>query len=265
MASLQLARSEGHAQRWKWALRAISLLVVAVVWETLGRSLDSLLMPTFTSTVTALVTLLLRAETWNAMWVSNQALILGYALAAFVGVPLGLLLGRSARLGRVADPYLNVLLVTPMSAMIPLIIVAAGLGLSARVLVVFVFAFVIIAVTTQAGYHHVNPGLIEMARSFGATEAQLWRTVILPGAMPALMAGLRLGLGRAVTGMVNVELLLVAVGFGRLLLLFQADFESSYVYAVVLIVLAEAVLLMQGIKHVEQRLTPWEGERRVDD
>ena len=96
-----------------------------------------------------------------------------------------------------------------------------------------------------------------MARSFGASERQLWRTVVLPGALPAVVTGLRLGLGRAFTGMIAVELLLVAVGVGRLILDFQGVFDAGAVYAIVLLLVAEAVLLLRGLTWLERRLTPW--------
>ena len=263
MARLDVKRPEWRVERWKWPLRAASLLVFALTWEALARTMHSLLLPTFTGAMAALARLLTQAETWQAIWISNQALMLGYALTVSAGVPLGLLLGRSPRLGRLADPYLNTLLVTPISALIPLFIVATGLGLTSRVLVVFAFSFVVVTVNTQAGLRHVEPTLIEMARSFGATEGQLWGKVLLPGALPAVMAGLRLGLGRAITGMVNVELLLTAAGLGLLILRYQADFESDFVYAVILVVVAEAVVFMGGIKQLERRLTSWESDTPV--
>jgi len=92
-----------------------------------------------------------------------------------------------------------------------------------------------------------------MARSFGASETQLWRKVLLPGARPAVLAGARLGLARAISGMVAVELLLVSVGFGRLLLRYQGDFDAGAVYAVVLVVAAQAVLLTGWLRRWERR------------
>ena len=93
-----------------------------------------------------------------------------------------------------------------------------------------------------------------MARAFGARPAQLWRRVLLPGALPAVLVGLRLGLSRAISGMIAVELLLVAVGVGRLVQRFQGDFDAPAVYAVVLVIVAQAVLLTAAIRRVERRL-----------
>jgi len=235
---------------WKWALRLFSLAVFVSSWEVMARLHHSLLFPAFSETAAAMVTLLFSAEVWHALWLSNQALLAGYLCAIAVGVPIGLLLGRLPGFGRFADPYLMILLTTPKSALIPLIVLAAGLGIYSRILAVFSFTVVSVIINTEAGIRQIDPSLIEMARSFQASERQLWTKVLLPAARPAIAGGLYLGLGRAISGMINVELLLVAVGIGRLILQFQANFESAKVYAVVLIVMGEAFLLMSSVKRL---------------
>jgi NitT/TauT family transport system permease protein len=212
------------------------------------------MLPTASATLAALADLARGGELWHALWTSNEALLLGYLLAAVVGVPLGLLLGRAPRLGAFADVFLDILLFTPMPAVIPLLVMVTGLGLGTRLLVVFLFAVAIIVAHAAAGARSVDPELLEMARAFGARQAQLRRRVLLPGALPAVLVGLRLGLSRAISGMVAVELLLVAVGVGRLIQRFQGDFDAPAVYAVVLVVVAEAVLLAGVLRRVERRL-----------
>jgi NitT/TauT family transport system permease protein len=212
------------------------------------------MLPTASATLAALARVARSGELWQALWTSNQALTLGYLLAALVGVPLGLLLGRAPRLGPFADVFLDILLFTPMPAVIPLLVMATGLDLQTRLLVVFLFAVAIIAVHAAAGARGVDPELVEMARALGARRVQLCRRVLLPGALPAVLAGLRLGLARAISGMVAVELLLVAVGVGRLIERFQGDFDAPAVYAIVLVVVAEAVLLTAAIRRIERRL-----------
>ena len=241
-------------------MRLGALLVTLAVWEGLARNLGSLMLPTASATLAALARLAHGGELWLALWTSNQALVLGYLLAAAVGVPLGLLLGRAPRVGAFVDVFLDILLLTPMPAVIPLLVMATGLGLETRLLVVFLFAVAVIAVHSAAGTRAVHPDLVEMAHAFGARSVQLWRRVLLPGALPAVLVGLRLGLARAISGMVAVELLLVAVGVGRLVQRFQGDFDAPAVYAVVLVVVAQAVLLTAVIRRVERRLA-----RRLPD
>jgi len=248
----------------KWGLRALSLGIFASVWEILANQIDSLLLPTFSATLVDLIGLLGTTELWQSFWISNQAMILGFLLSLAIGIPLGITMGRWQKAEKITNLYLNILLVTPMSALIPIFIIAIGLGLGSRVLVVFVFAVVVITVNTRAGLKSIDSTLIEMAHSFGATEQQLWQQILLPGALPAMATGVRLGLARAISGMIVVELLLVATGVGRLILSYQADFKSSLVYAVVFVVLIEAVILTWLINYITQKLLPWKSEVTIE-
>jgi O-antigen/teichoic acid export membrane protein len=151
-------------------LRVSSLVVFALGWELLARRLDSLLLPGFTETIVALARLLTTGLLWQAVWLSNQAMVLGFLLAATVGILLGLLMGRWRAAERYLDPYLNILLVTSKSALIPIVIMASGLGLLSRVLVVFISAVVVITVNVRAGLRMIDPAWVDL----GAACAELW-------------------------------------------------------------------------------------------
>jgi len=230
----------------------------------LAWQLHSLLFPSFTDTAAGLLRLLTMPVFWRALAISHQALLLGYAAAAVVGVLIGFVMGRSPGADSWLDPYVVVLLITPMSAMIPLVIIALGIGLLARALVVMLFAVVVIAVNVRAGIRALDPGWLEMVRSFGATESQLWRAVLLPGALPAIVTGLRLGLGRAFAGMIAVELLIASTGIGRLLLDFQGTFESAAMFALTLVLVFEVTVLLHVLQLVERRIAPQAMELAVE-
>jgi ABC-type nitrate/sulfonate/bicarbonate transport system permease component len=238
-------------------LQLLSVLLFVWGWEQMAPHVSGLLFPTFTQTMAALLELVNSPAFWQAMAVSNQALVIGFSSAAILGISLGLWMGRSDLVGQIAAPFLSILLVTPVSALIPLFIIATGIGLATRVIIIFTFAFVIIAITTRGGIRALDPRWVEMATSFGAGERQLWRYILLPGIMPSLITGLRLGLGRAMSGMVAAELLAVAVGVGRLILDFQGNFDAAHVFATVLCVVAQAVVLTEGAKQLERRLCGW--------
>ena len=243
--------------RW---LRVLSFVALAAGWEWLAYRLHSLLLPSFTATAAALARLVTTRALWQAVWISNHALVLGFSLACLVGVPLGLLLGRWRAIEPYVDPYLSIVLVTPRSTLIPIVIMATGLGLTSRLLVVFSYAVVVITVNVRAGMRTILPSWVEMAHSFGASEWQLWRRILLPGAFPAVLTGLRMGLTRAVSGMVSVELLLMAVGLGRLVLYYRGTFDSASLYAVSFIIILEALLLSEGAGWLERRFAPWRPE-----
>jgi len=246
-----------HALR-DWGPRLAVLAVAVALWEYFLSRSQNFLLPTFSDIATGLFHLIFfEPRFWEALYISNQALIFGYATAVMIGVPLGLIAARLPWMDRFLNPYFAVLLVMPVAPLIPIVIIALGLGLAARVFIVVSFALVFITINTRAGVRSIEPTLIEMAKSFGAKETQIWRRIIVPGALPAIFAGLRIGLGRAITGMVMVELLLVASGLGRLLLEFSGRMQSDMVFATVLAVIIEALALLSAMQFLERKIAPW--------
>ena len=239
------------------ALRLLSLITLALLWEIAGRTGNTRLLPPFSIVVVAWFELLVSGQLFRALSISLQAMALGYVLSVLFGVPLGLLMGRYRRLESFLDIYMTALLTVPMISFIPFLVIAFGLGLHSRVWIVFLFAFVIIAINTTAGVRNVDATLTEMARSFGARESDLFLKVILPAALPMIMAGLRLGMGRAVLGMVTSELILAVVGFGAMLMTFSASYNSPALFATILTIVLLAVALLAVIQYLDRRLMPW--------
>jgi ABC-type nitrate/sulfonate/bicarbonate transport system permease component len=147
---------------------------------------------------------------------------------------------------------------------VPIVQASLGLTFAARVAVVFLFSFVYMTVNTMVGVRTVDPGLKEMARSYLASPLQRMRFVILPAAVPGIMAGVRLGLGRAMIGMVVAELSLIGAGVGSLILDYQVRFQPAYVFAIILVVILEGVLLMEIARRLELRLGQWKGSVTIE-
>ena len=240
-----------------WLYRLGVLAVVGALWEFGALAADSLFIPTFTGTAAAVVGLAADPEVWGAFLISNEALLYGFVASVVIGIPLGFGAARLRGVEGFIDPYLSILLVVPMAAMIPILLMSMGIGLAPRVVLVFLFAFPVLVVNARAGVRQVEPTLIEMATSFGASERDIWRRILLPGSVPPIMAGIRLALGRAVTAMVIVELLMVSVGIGRLILQFRGFFRAEELYGVVVLVVVEALILISLARVVERRVAPW--------
>lgn len=239
----------------KWTL--LTLVVAAIAWQVAATAMNSISVPTFSETAVAIPRLLADPVLWQAMLISNQSMVIGFAISLAIGLPLGLFMGRFRFAEKVFDPYLNIILVAPMAMLIPLLIFSVGIGLASRVILVVLFSFVVISVNTRAGVRQVDPALIEMGRSFGASERLLWWRIILRAAMPSVIAGLRLGLSRAVAGMVIVELLMVSVGLGGLILRFRGFFQADLLMATVVIIVLEVSILLSILAWIERRLIPW--------
>jgi len=236
-----------------WAIRLATVAILFVVWEILGRRDGGVFIAPVSTTLSHLVDLWRSGQIAPAMWRSNQALLVGFPISVVVGLPLGFLLGRVRVADRAISYWLDVALVIPMIAVVPVIIVALGLTLTARVLVVILFTLPIVAMNARAAVRIVQTHLIEMSQSFGASRRQVWQGVILPSSFAPVFTGLRVGLAHAISGMIVIELTLIPAGLGGLIVTFRSQFAAGDLYAVTLMILIEGLVLV-GTAHVLEQL-----------
>jgi NitT/TauT family transport system permease protein len=259
MAVTATASRRGHhgwkAAAWPLTLRLGILAILILAWQLIGDDSAMIGMPTFTRTLASFWRLLASGQLPQAFLESNVALVCGYVLALLVSIPLGILMGTVDAARKVINPYLLILLAIPLITVLPILQVIFGLGLGTRIVVVFLFAFVYIAMNTMVGVRSLPADLEEMSRSFGATRRQRLLKIVLPHAFPTIMAGARLGLGRAVVGMVIAELFLVSTGLGSLLSFSMTRFDTGAVLAVALTMVLEGVVAIAIARRVEAVLT----------
>lgn len=196
-------------------------------------------------------------EIWGALWVSNLALVVGFGVAVLISVPLGLAMARWKSVDDFFSPLVAVSLALPIAPLVPIILVALGLGLLPKVVVIYLFAWVFIVTNVRAGVRQVDKSLVEMARSYQASEATIWRKILIPGALPSIFSGLRIGLGRAFAGMIIVELIMLPLGIGALLLDYRGAFRFDLVYSTVIAVIIEAILITLIMQYIERRFSTW--------
>jgi ABC-type nitrate/sulfonate/bicarbonate transport system permease component len=174
------------------------------------------------------------------------------------------LMGRFRQVEHFLDLYINALMSAPMTAFVPLLMMWFGLGVESRIAVVFLFAFFVIVINTMTGVKQVDRIFVEMARSFGAKELEVFFKVMLPAAMPAIMAGVSIGMGRAVKGMVTAEMLLTLTGVGGMIMQYGSAFATDALFAVILTILMVAMMAMQLVKILDRRLTGWKAEIAIE-
>jgi ABC-type nitrate/sulfonate/bicarbonate transport system permease component len=256
---------QGAIQRdrlWRIAMPLLVALLIAAVWQR-SATQGGFVIPTIPTFVASVGQQLASSRFWSALLTSETALVVGYAAAVLIGIPLGLAAGRARALEDVIDPYLSIAIITPMAIIMPIMLMIFGLTFTARVVVVFIFAFPFVVVPVRAAVLTIAPELWEMCRSYGASELQLWRELLLPGTLPAMVSGLRQGLAHGFSGMILVELLLLAVGVGRLLLQYQGSFDYASIFAVVFLLVCESWLLMGGLAFLERRARGAHGDSLV--
>lgn len=264
--SRRMARPRGGRDlldRWGRKMVGVGAVAAALAaWELYARSLESnLFIPTLSQVIGALVRLAGTADLWLAYRQTLVPFAWGWLLALAAGIPLGLLVGQSRLARGLSMPYLAFLNALPISTLVPVVVIAFGIGLLARATVVFLFAIVDVVLTTAAGVRYVDRDLVEMARSFGMSRFARFRRVIFPGSMPGILAAIRVGTGRAIVGMVVMELLLVSVGVGRLISRFKDGFESPELYAVVLSLALFGLGALALVRRLEVRALRWRPAR----
>jgi NitT/TauT family transport system permease protein len=239
-----------------------SLLIWCVAWEVLGRLELVFLLPPFTQVLAAIRELLQTERFWSATVTTLKCFALGMAFAVAVGVPLGVFMGRSTAADRLIGMWVNVFVSAPLSALVPVLMILFGLGETTVVMSVFLFAVWIIALDTQAGVKHIAPSLEEMARSYGATAAQLYAKVIVWAALPEILAGIRIGFIRGVKGVVIGQLLVSIIGYGELFELYSRNFLMAEFWALTVLLFAFAMVVAEAIGMLERRVEYYAGVRR---
>jgi ABC-type nitrate/sulfonate/bicarbonate transport system permease component len=239
--------------------RLVALLLFLLVWQLISIPAGKLLLPSPFEVAQAFVTLLQGGQLITATWSSLLVFSAGFALAIITAIPLGVLMGGIPRLGQTLEIYVNGLNATPRVAFIPLIIVWLGLDFPAKVAIVWFTAVLPIVINTYAGVLNADAELIEAARSFGARRSQIFREIMLPSALPYILAGLRIGASLAIIGTVVAELYTALSGLGFLLAKFGSSFQTARYFVPVIVLIAIGVLISESLKALEHRIAPWRG------
>lgn len=239
--------------------QVVGYALIILGWELLGRMTSNLVFPTFSSVVVTFYEVYTSPEIYEALAVSVQQMIVGFLIAAVFALFLGFLMGRSNAVEYVFDTYVNVLFVTSYAALLPLLIILFGVGFKFRVAVVFLSSVFHMIFTFKAGAENVDKDLMDAARVFGASDRQLYLNVLLPAALPFLIAGLRLGIGRAWKGMVVAELWVV-VGVGALLDAYRTNLAVPELFVLLITLMVLGAGSVKALYWLQRRFAPWESD-----
>ncbi len=244
-----------------WRILVFVLLIAA--WWLLAILAGQNFVPTPWQTVVASVAVIGDGTVPLATLDSLTVFLSGFVLAAAFAIPFGLLMGGFRVFGAAIEGYVNALSAMPRVSFIPIIIVFLGLGYEAKIFIVFLGAVMPILINTYAGVLNCDGELVEMARSAGARDMQIFRKIMLPGALPYITAGLRVGASLALINTVVAELYTAVKGLGGLLSVYGNSFRMAPYFVVVCVLAAIGVLVMQSLKLVERRMEKWRyrGER----
>jgi NitT/TauT family transport system permease protein len=244
----------------KKILGTISVAIFLVIWELAG-GVYQVVNPMFMSAPSfiwkAAVQLFASGEIWNDLYVSGVEFGWGYALSVMVALPFGIAVGWYRKMSYIFDPFINAMNSTPRVALLPLVIIWLGIGILSKVGIIFLGAVFPILINARDGVKTTPYNLLNAARSFGASEWQIFRNVVLPSTVPFILTGLRLGVGRALIGVMVGELYAATAGIGFMITVAGATFQTDKVFVGVLIFAITGMISMELLTKLERRFSKW--------
>jgi ABC-type nitrate/sulfonate/bicarbonate transport system permease component len=237
-----------------------AVVLFLITWELVG-GIFQWVNPMFMSAPSlifhAAVQLFSTGEIWNDLRVSGIEFFWGYVLSVAVGIPFGIAVGWYKKMAYVFDPFVNALYSTPRVALLPLVIIWLGIGILSKVGIIFLGAVFPIMINARDGVKTTPYNLLTAARSFGASEWQIFKSVVLPSTVPFLISGLRLGVGRALIGVMVGELYAATAGIGFMITVAGATFQTDKVFVGVLVFAISGMISMDLLSRVEKRFDKW--------
>ena len=238
-----------------------SLIIWAVLWEIVGHTEYGLILPPLTKIFERIIEIVPTPSFATALYITGKAFLIGNLIAIGVGVPMGVLMGRVKIADTLILPWVNLFLSAPLSALVPVIMVLAGIGEVTIVLTVVLFAIWIIALNARAGVLNIPPSLVEMSRSFGASRYQSFVNIYVWAALPEILAGIRLGMIRAVKGVIIGQLLTSVVGFGTLFEIYASHFLMEHFWALILVIFSFAFTINEVLAWTERKISYYASSR----
>ena len=237
----------------------ISIICGLAIWEILARLLldNELLIPPPSSVLRALWTLTIQGKLNQHLAATLLEFSYCFTTACVIGVVLGYLMGRYKWVDELMDPWIATLYSIPIIAIVPVIIIWFGIGMMSKIIVVFKITVVAIMLNTAAGIKSLDPVWLELAKSMRLSSWETTYKIRLPAAFPHIITGMRLGVGRALLGVVVAELMAANAGLGYLLRDASETWDSPKLFVTVFLLATMGLVSFNLIKRFEQRIAPW--------
>lgn len=252
-------RSRQHrlTPAWRWTLRISSVVVLLLAWQIYGRMVNPILLSYPTAVVSAGIDMIKDGSLPQALGASLVVLGFGLLGGVVVGVILGLAAGRSEAFAALLEFPVNALYATPAVALIPIIVLWFGFEAKAKIVVVFLFVVFPVLINTMRGVQEVDPELMEVARTFCSNERRMWIDLILPSALPYIVTGIRLAIGRALIGVIVAEYYTALSGLGHLIAENADTFQTARMFVPIVVIALLGVVLTGLLQWAEHRLVQW--------
>jgi NitT/TauT family transport system permease protein len=244
----------------KKILGAAAVAIFLVVWELAG-NVFQWINPMFMSAPSLIFKagyqMFASGEIYHDLYISGIEFFWGYLLAVVFAIPFGIMVGWYKRMSYLFDPFINAMNATPRVALLPLVIIWLGIGILSKVGIIFLGAVFSILINTRDGVKTTPVNLLNAARSFGASEWMVFKTVVFPSTIPFILTGLRLAVGRALVGVLVGELYAATAGIGFMITVAGATFQTDKVFVGVLIFAITGMVSMELLTKLERRFDRW--------
>ncbi len=246
-------------------ITVLNLVVFFVLWQVIANAhiFSSLFFPSPLNIARELRSMWSDGTLLPALEYSMRNLATGFAIAIVLGVGLGMLAGSMRWFNTIITPYYWSLHAMPSIAILPLMVLWWGYGREAKIVLIAFQATLIILINTLDGMRHVEPVLVKVARSLNATTLQRYRKVILPYTLPFILTGCKLGLSSALISMVVGEMLGSSQGLGYIIIVKNQQFDPAGVFAILMILAALSLLLVNAMQALQYRISPWTRNLRL--
>ena len=244
----------------KKILGGSAIAIFLIAWELVGNVfqwINPMFMSSPSLIAKAAFEMFRSGEIYHDLYVSGVEFVGGYFLAAVVGIPFGIMTGWYKRMSYIFDPFVNAMNATPRVALLPLVIIWLGIGILSKVGIIFLGAVFSILINTRDGVKTTPANLLNAARSFGASEWMVFKTVVIPSTIPFILTGLRLAVGRALVGVLVGELYAATAGIGFMITVAGATFQTDKVFVGVGIFALSGMLGMELLTKLERRFDRW--------
>lgn len=252
----------------KKLLGLLSVSVFLVLWEFMGGAwsvynpipilrVNPMFMSAPSHVWKAGYELFYSGEIYNDLYVSGTEFFWGYILSVVVAVPFGIAVGWYRKMSHIFDPFINAMNATPRVALLPLVIIWLGIGILSKVGIIFLGAVFPILINARDGVKTTPKTLLNAAKSFGASEWQIFAAVVIPSTVPFILTGLRLGVGRGLVGVMVGELYAATAGIGFMITVAGATFQTDKVFVGVLIFAVTGMILTEVLNKAERRFDKW--------
>jgi NitT/TauT family transport system permease protein len=238
-------------------IRVLSVVVFLGIWEYFGRQIDPLFLAAPSAIADAAVEMSRSGELWQALLTTLYPFSIGMLISIFGGIVVGVAMAQWKLVEYVLDPFVNAMYSIPRVALVPLIMLWAGLGVSSKIIILVSIAIFPVIINTFAGIRDVRLSMLEVGRAYCASNSQIFFKIVIPSAVPFLMTGIRLAVGLGIIGIIVAEFFTAQTGLGGLIIRYSNLFATAKMFVPIIVIGLLGVLLTELVRMLEMRLSRW--------